>query len=66
MLTIHNTRVPDSQVQWSWKDMSFIPMPDPPHIINILDVPGTLLHRESQEAIQQIAGHGSIISEKYR
>ncbi|XP_068978851.1 dynein intermediate chain 2, ciliary [Bombus flavifrons] len=56
VLTIHNTRVPDSLVEWSWKLKSFILLPPPPHLITVLSVPGSLLHKDSEEARIQLAG----------
>ncbi|KOC64238.1 Dynein intermediate chain 1, axonemal [Habropoda laboriosa] len=56
VLTIHNTRVPDSLVEWSWKLKEFIILPPPPHLITLLSVPGLLLHKDSEEAKIQLAG----------
>lgn len=56
MLTIHNTRVPDALVEWSWKLREFIELPPPPHLVTLLDVTGTLLHKDSEEAKVQLAG----------
>ncbi|XP_044009131.1 dynein intermediate chain 2, ciliary isoform X2 [Aphidius gifuensis] len=57
VLTMNDTRVPDSLVEWSWKKMEFVKLPKPKNIVNILSVPGTLLHRDSEEAKKQMAGH---------
>ncbi|XP_076162193.1 dynein intermediate chain 2, ciliary isoform X2 [Ptiloglossa arizonensis] len=56
ILTIHNTRVPDSLVEWSWKLKEFIKLPPPPNLITILSVPGIILHKESDEAKVQLTG----------
>ncbi|KOX69960.1 Dynein intermediate chain 2, ciliary [Melipona quadrifasciata] len=56
VLTIHNTRVPDSLVEWSWKLKNFILLPPPPHLVTVLNVPGSLLHKDSEEAKIQLAG----------
>lgn len=56
VLTIHNTRVPDSLVEWSWKLHEFIELPPPSHLVTLLDVTGTLLHKDSEEAKMQLAG----------
>ncbi|XP_033219979.1 dynein intermediate chain 2, ciliary isoform X2 [Belonocnema kinseyi] len=56
VLHVQNTRIPDSLVEWSWKHREFIKIPNPPNIVNILNVPGTLLHKESEEAKVQMAG----------
>lgn len=57
VLTMNDTRVPDSLVEWSWNKMEFVKLPKPKNIVNILSVPGTLLHRDSEEAKKQMAGH---------
>lgn len=56
MLTIHNTRVPDSLIEWSWKLRQFVRLPPPPHLITLLNVTGTILHKDSEEAKVQLAG----------
>lgn len=56
MLTVHNTRVPDSLVEWSWKLHEFVRLPSPPHLVTLLDVTGTILHKDSEEAKVQMAG----------
>ncbi|CAD1473387.1 unnamed protein product, partial [Heterotrigona itama] len=56
VLTIHNTRIPDSLVEWSWKLKNFILLPPPPHLITVLSIPGSLLHKDSEEAKIQLAG----------
>ncbi|XP_043249584.1 dynein intermediate chain 2, ciliary [Colletes gigas] len=56
VLTIHNTRVPDSLVEWSWKLKEFIKLPPPPHLVTLLSVPGIILHKDSEEAKIQLAG----------
>ncbi|KYM96979.1 Dynein intermediate chain 2, ciliary [Cyphomyrmex costatus] len=56
VLTIHNTRVPDSLVEWSWKLRQFVRLPPPPHLVTLLNVTGTVLHKDSEEAKVQLAG----------
>jgi len=56
VLTIHNTRVPDSLVEWSWKLRQFIKLPPPPHLVTLLDITGTILHKDSEEVKVQLAG----------
>ncbi|CAK9815927.1 Dynein intermediate chain 2, ciliary [Anthophora quadrimaculata] len=56
VLTVHNTRVPDSLVEWSWKMREFIILPPPPNLITFLSVPGLILHKDSEEAKIQLAG----------
>ncbi|XP_029672896.1 dynein intermediate chain 2, ciliary isoform X3 [Formica exsecta] len=56
ILTIHNTRVPDSLVEWSWKLREFVKLSPPPHLLTLLNVTGTILHKDSEEAKVQLAG----------
>ncbi|XP_046145422.1 dynein intermediate chain 2, ciliary [Osmia bicornis bicornis] len=56
VLTIHNTRIPDSLIEWSWKFKNFIKLPPPPHLVTLLNVPGMILHKDSEEAKVQLAG----------
>ncbi|XP_071647830.1 dynein intermediate chain 2, ciliary [Temnothorax longispinosus] len=56
VLTIHNTRIPDSLVEWSWKLREFIKLPPPPHLVTLLDITGTILYKDSEEAKVQLAG----------
>ena len=56
MLTIHNTRIPDSLVEWSWKLRQFVRLPPPPNLVTLLNVTGTILHKDSEEAKVQLAG----------
>lgn len=55
VLTIHNTRIPDSLVEWSWKLKTFIMLPPPPHLVTFLSIPGLILHKDSEEAKIQLA-----------
>ncbi|XP_025990622.1 dynein intermediate chain 2, ciliary isoform X3 [Solenopsis invicta] len=63
VLTIHNTRVPDSLVEWSWKLREFIRLPPPPHLVTLLSITGTVLHKDSEEAKVQMAG-GTIVEDQ--
>lgn len=56
VLTVHNTRVPDSLVEWSWKLREFVRLPSPPHLMTLLNITGTILHKDSEEAKVQLAG----------
>ncbi|XP_023290226.1 dynein intermediate chain 2, ciliary isoform X3 [Orussus abietinus] len=56
VLMTHNTRVPDSLVEWSWKLRDFVLLPNPPNLITLLSIPGTLLLKDSEEAKTQMAG----------
>ncbi|XP_015597022.1 dynein intermediate chain 2, ciliary [Cephus cinctus] len=61
VLMVHNTRIPDSLVEWSWKWREFVRLPDPPHLVTLLNISGTMLLKESEEARVQMAG--GVISE---
>ncbi|XP_023290225.1 dynein intermediate chain 2, ciliary isoform X2 [Orussus abietinus] len=63
VLMTHNTRVPDSLVEWSWKLRDFVLLPNPPNLITLLSIPGTLLLKDSEEAKTQMAG-GIVKTEK--
>jgi len=52
---MHNTRVPDSLVEWSWKLREFVRLPPPPHLVTLLNVTGNILHKESEEAKELLA-----------
>ncbi|XP_032675983.1 dynein intermediate chain 2, ciliary-like [Odontomachus brunneus] len=56
VLTVHNTRIPDSLVEWSWKLREFVRLPSPPHLVTLLNVAGTILHKDSEEAKLQLTG----------
>lgn len=58
MLTTNNPLLPDSLVEYSFKERMFVPTPLPPHMITLLDVEGTCLHKESPEAIEQMEQEG--------
>ncbi|XP_046818005.1 dynein intermediate chain 2, ciliary isoform X1 [Vespa crabro] len=49
VLTVHNTRIPDSLVEWSWKLREFIKLPDPPNLVTLLSVPGTIIRQDSED-----------------
>ncbi|XP_046434111.1 dynein intermediate chain 2, ciliary isoform X2 [Neodiprion pinetum] len=56
VLMMHNTRIPDALVEWSWRQREFVRLPNPPHLVTLLNIPGTILHKESEEARIQISG----------
>ncbi|KAK2585476.1 hypothetical protein KPH14_010133 [Odynerus spinipes] len=63
VLTVHNTRIPDSLVEFSWKLREFVKIPDPPNVVTLLSVPGTILRKDSEEAKVQLAG--GIVADKH-
>ncbi|KAJ8686658.1 hypothetical protein QAD02_022452 [Eretmocerus hayati] len=56
VLNTQNNRKPDNVVEWSYKQLDFVKIPDPPNVLTLLDVCGTLLHKESDEAERQLSG----------
>ncbi|XP_074093610.1 dynein intermediate chain 2, ciliary isoform X1 [Cotesia typhae] len=56
VLTSGDPRTSDALVEWSWKEHKFIKLPNPSNIITIINIPGTLLHRDSEDAKMQLAG----------
>lgn len=48
--------MPDNLVQWSYKHREFVKMPEPPDIVTIINVCGTMLHKDSDEAKKQLSG----------
>jgi len=57
---MHNTRIPDSLVEWSWKLREFVKLPPPPHLVTLLNVVGSILHKESDEAKEFLIDFGKI------
>lgn len=43
-------------MEWSWKLREFVRLPSPPHLVTLLNVTGTILHKDSEEAKMQLAG----------
>lgn len=58
MLTTNNPEMPDSLVEFSFKERSFVMTLLPPHMITLLEMEGTCLHKETQEAKEQIEQEG--------
>lgn len=58
MLTCVNPQMPDSLVEYSFKEKAFVMTPLPAHMITLLDETGTCLHKETDEAKEQMAQDG--------
>lgn len=54
MLTTINPSLQLGQVEWSFREKTFVPSPPPPHHIIMMDFVGTSLHKESPEALLQM------------
>ncbi|XP_011505542.1 PREDICTED: dynein intermediate chain 2, ciliary [Ceratosolen solmsi marchali] len=55
-LTIKNTRVPNNLVVWSYHRREYVAVPHPPNIVTVLNVLGTVVHNDSEEAKKQLVG----------
>ncbi|XP_020281477.1 dynein intermediate chain 2, ciliary [Pseudomyrmex gracilis] len=62
VLTIQNTRVPDSLVEWSYKLREFVRLPPPPHLMTLLSVTGTIVYKEGAKI--ELAAEEKDVSEK--
>lgn len=58
VLTTTNPQLPDCLVEWSHKDRAYIHTPMPPHIVTLIRVKGSCLHKESPEAMEQMEQEG--------
>lgn len=58
MLTTNNPEMPDSLVEFSFKERSFVMTLLPPHMITLLEMEGTCLHKDTQEAKDQMEQEG--------
>lgn len=59
VLVAENPQLPDNLVEFSFKDKTYVPVVHEDHNVTLLDVEGTSLHIESQEAKDQLEGFGS-------
>lgn len=59
VLVAENPQLPDNLVEFSFKDKTYVPVVHQDHNITLLDVEGTSLHIDSQEAKDQMEGCGS-------
>ncbi|VEN52191.1 unnamed protein product, partial [Callosobruchus maculatus] len=57
-LVATNNRLPDSLIEFSYAQGTFIPLPSPGNMVVSFESQGTLLHKESQEAYQQMLEMG--------
>lgn len=63
-LTSTNPQVPDNLVEFNFKQGMFLPIPPPGNTVVVFELQGTLLHKDSQEAQNQLIEQG--IDRKYR
>lgn len=57
-LTSVNTQIPDGLVEFDNSEAKFVPLPPPGNVVVIFESQGTLLHRDSEEAHQQLLEQG--------
>ncbi|CAH1995874.1 unnamed protein product [Acanthoscelides obtectus] len=53
-----NNRLPDSLIEFSYAQGTFIPIPSPGNVVVSFEQQGTLLHKDSEEARQQMLEMG--------
>ncbi|CAG2066596.1 unnamed protein product, partial [Timema podura] len=62
VLTTMNPQLPKNIVEYNFKEGTFVPVAQTSHAVVLLDVEGTALHKESEEAKQQVMAEGGVIS----
>lgn len=62
-LTSGNSQIPDGLVEFSYAHRAFVSLPPPDNLVVFYESQGTLLHRDSEEAHQQMIEQG--IDRKY-
>lgn len=58
VLTCTNPQPPDSLVEFNYAQGCFLPVPPAGHTVYILNVKGTTIHRDTEEAKNQMAEFG--------
>nr|CAD7439327.1 unnamed protein product [Timema bartmani] len=58
VLTTMNPQLPKNIVEYNFKEGTFVPVAQTSHAVVLLDVEGTALHKESEEAKQQVMAEG--------
>ncbi|XP_069669173.1 dynein intermediate chain 2, ciliary [Periplaneta americana] len=56
VLTTNNPQIPSNIVEFSFKEGCFVPVPPTTQTVLLLDIEGTILHRDSEEARNQLQG----------
>lgn len=59
VLTTTNPQLPDNIVEYNYAEGSFVPIPSPGNTVVYIDIKGTTLHKESEEAQLQIMEFGA-------
>nr|CAD7404017.1 unnamed protein product [Timema cristinae] len=62
VLTTMNPQLPKNIVEFNFKEGAFVSVVQTSHSVVLLDVEGTALHKESEEAKQQVMAEGGVVS----
>nr|CAD7570900.1 unnamed protein product [Timema californicum] len=62
VLTTMNPQLPKNIVEFNFKEGAFVSVVQSSHSVVLLDVEGTALHKESEEAKQQVMAEGGVVS----
>ncbi|XP_028132775.1 dynein intermediate chain 2, ciliary [Diabrotica virgifera virgifera] len=57
-LTSTNPQIPEGLIEWSYLQAAFVQLPSPGNMVTVFSQEGTLLHKESEEARQQMVEMG--------
>lgn len=57
-MTSGNSQIPDSLVEFSYAQKTFVPLPPPDNLVMVYEAQGTVLHKDSEEAYQQMVEQG--------
>lgn len=58
VLTTTNPQQPDSLVQFDYATNSFIPIPPPGNLVVVLNLKGTYIHKDTEDAKKQMIEQG--------
>ncbi|XP_068082083.1 dynein intermediate chain 2, ciliary-like [Anabrus simplex] len=61
VLTATNPQTPQNIVEFNFKDCCFVPVPTVGHIVEVLNIEGTCLLRDSEEGRNQIILEGGVV-----
>lgn len=55
---MQNPQVPEGLVDFNYAIGAYVPQPTPSNTVHLIDIEGTTIHKESEEARQQIEEQG--------
>ncbi|CAG9837249.1 unnamed protein product [Diabrotica balteata] len=64
-LTSTNPQIPEGLIEWSYLQAAFVQLPSPGNMVKVFSQEGTLLHKDSEEARQQMVEMGIDPSEYF-